>query len=65
MDKAIVSIVAGCVCLVVAIVSPRFYWVKGRMGTGREAPRWVGQWLFGLIGASFILVGLRYFLLGY
>ena len=62
---AVVSIIAGGASVVVAFVNRRFYWRKGWMSGDKAAPRWVGRLLFGLIGALLILVGIRFFALGY
>lgn len=63
---AIIEIVFGVAFLVSAVTKQRFYWRRMGASLGKEIkPRWVGRLLFGCTGTLFILVGIRYFLLGY
>jgi H+/Cl- antiporter ClcA len=64
-SSALLSIFIGVATGLVAVLSNKFYWLKGYSGGDKEAPLWAGRLLFGLVSAGLILVGFRYFILGY
>jgi hypothetical protein len=63
--EALVAIFADVVSVGVAIFNRKFYWRKGWLSGDKEAPHWIGRLLFGVVGVLLILVGFRFFLLGY
>ena len=56
-------IVAGCAMGMVAALNKHFYWRKGWFSGDKEAPRWAGRLLFGVLGAVFIVLGIARLLL--
>lgn len=64
-SDAVLMIVIGCAAEAVAIWNKQFEWGSPGMTGHKQAPRWLGRLMFGTIGALFILLGIRYFLLGY
>lgn len=56
-DEALWAIVTGLAAIVLAVFNKHFYWRHSI----KEAPRWAGRLLFGIIGVLFILAGARYF----
>jgi hypothetical protein len=63
--SAIVAIGVGCIMGMIALRAKHFYWRKGWNSGDKEAPRWVGRLLFGVIGGLFLLFGLRHILFGF
>ena len=63
--SAISEVVFGCALLFIGFANQRFYWMKGLSSGNKEAPKWVGRLLFVVIGAVLVLLGMRFFLLGY
>ena len=61
---AIFTLVSGIAAIGIATFSDSFYWRKGWLSGKKAAPRWVGRAIFGLGGTLFILVGLKYLLIG-
>ncbi len=64
-QDAFLAIIVGCAAEAIAFWNKRFEWGGVWMTGHKEAPRWAGRLLFGIVGAFFILLGIRYFLLGY
>jgi hypothetical protein len=62
---AAIGIVVGGWAVVVGLVSKQFYRLKGWSSGDKKAPRWAGRLLFVIVGGCLVLVGLRYFILGY
>jgi len=64
--KAVLSIAVGCGAIAFSIFIKKFY--AGRIlggptgAQGRPIPRWRGRLIFFVVGAVFILVGLKFFL---
>jgi len=64
-NTAAVGILAGCIAVIVGLMNKHFYWTKGWFSGDKEAPRWAGRLLFVVVGTLLILLGLRFFILGY
>ena len=64
-SDAVLMIIVGCAAEAIAIWNKQFEWGSVWMTRHRKAPRWAGCLLFGIVGALFILLGMRYFMLGY
>lgn len=60
MDKSILSILLGLGSIAIAVFNRGFYWRKGWFSGEKPAPRWVGQSMFGLLGAALIIYGLAH-----
>ena len=63
MDKpeAVICVAIGLLGIVVGILNKRFYAATGFTGTdsGKLVERWKGRLLFLIVGALFLIVGLR------
>jgi hypothetical protein len=64
-NTALLSIFMGVATGMVAVLSNKFYWLKGYSGGDEESPLWVGRLLLGFLSIGLILVGFRYFIFGY
>lgn len=65
-SDALLVIIVGCIAEAIAILNKRFYWATPYSMRGdKKAPRWAGRLLFGIVGTLFLLIGIRYFLVGY
>jgi hypothetical protein len=61
MDRATATtaIVVGAISIAIAVFNKHFYWQKGVFSNGKETPLWFGRLWFGVIGALFILFGIK------
>jgi hypothetical protein len=65
-NGALLSVFLGCGLELIAILGEQFYYLRGPyFALGRPAPLWFGRLLSGLIGLGFLILGFRYFFLGY
>ena len=58
MTKAIICLVVGVGGMLIALLCPRFYALRGAYSSGREVPRWMGRLVFGFVGTLFVVFGI-------
>ena len=65
--SAIIAICIGIVMILVGLLVKQFHQAKGTSGavlSDRKVPRWQGRILFIGIGIVFLIVGIRFLVLG-
>jgi hypothetical protein len=58
--EALISVLAGVGCLLMAVFCDKFYWARGLHGSlsDKQAPTWAGRLLFSVVGSALIIFGL-------